>query len=216
MKTKLIALTKPIIDVNNRELTPEELIVYIARVSSPKNQENIETSPKLINYLIRKKHWSPFEMVDMTIEVETSRALAAQILRHWFDVQEFSQRYAEAESYEMYKPRRQDPTNRQSSIDDLPQVTTEWFQWAQNKVWELSYGLYKQALGYEIAKEDARFLLPLATTTKMYLKGSIRNWIHYIQARTSEEAQWHHKVIALACKDIFKEHFPIISEAIYE
>lgn len=185
----------------------------MARVSSP-NQENPEKD-KLIKYLITHKHWSPFEMAHMTVEIRTSRAIGRQILRHRsFTFQEFSQRYAESFDVEFYEARRQDTKNRQNSINNLDDETQDWFLEAQEKVVNLAYELYHCALEKGIAKESARFLLPELSSTKMYMSGNLRNWIHYIELRTGPETQLEHREIAQRCKEIFIEQFPIISKAL--
>jgi thymidylate synthase (FAD) len=197
------------------DFTAEELLVYIARVSNPENQGKFETSAKLIAYLIRQKHWSPFEMVDLTVEINTSRAIAAQILRHRsFSFQEFSQRYAKATDYVRYDARRQAEKNRQDSVDDLPEHTRGWFDDAQSLVWDRSFGLYEEALKKGIAKECARFLLPLNTETRLYMKGSLRSWLHYLQVRTDVHAQKEHRDIANDIRAIFAENFPATTEAL--
>lgn len=202
MKTKLVSVTPD----------AERLMMYCARVSSP-NQESQNT--KLLNYCIKHGHWSVFEMADMTIEIETSRAIAAQILRHKsFSFQEFSQRYAEAAGFETYPARSQDDKNRQNSIDDMSEEDKEWFIAAQNEVQEQCERLYNHALKRKIAKEQARFLLPLSTKTKLYMKGNVRSWIHYLQLRCGNGTQQEHKDIADAIKNIFIEQFPIISKAL--
>lgn len=195
--------------------SPEDLIVYLARVSNPTSQEAGEGTQRLINYLIRHKHWSPFEMVDMTVEVETSRAIAAQILRHWsFFFQEFSQRYATADlGFEIYVARRQDEKNRQNSIDDLSAETKAWFHDAQHFITMTCESYYHEALSLGIAKEQARMLLPLSTRTRIYMKASVRDWIHYLQTRLTNTTQKEHRDVALACNRIFCERFPIIAQA---
>ena len=214
--TKLISITKPEIKINDKDLTPEELIVYVARVSSPENQENLETAPKLLKYLIKNKHWSPLQMVDMTVEIVTSRAIAQQIIRHRsFSFQEFSQRYAKAQKHILYPARRQDIKNRQNSIDDLSGEDQKWFLEKQEEVWDKSNALYEEALKKGIAKECARFLLPLNTETRIYMKGEIRSWIHYFQVRCDNSAQKEHRDIAIEIRDkIFKANFPNIMEAL--
>lgn len=215
MKVTLVGVSSPLVaDLK----TAEDSIVFTARVSNPSNQVNMETAPKLLKYLVKHKHWSPFEMADMTVEIETSRAIAAQILRHWsFSFQEFSQRYAEASlGTEIYEARRQDQKNRQNSIDDLPEDTKEWFRLAQATIAKSSQQLYDQALDMGIAKEQARMLLPLATTTRLYMKGSVRDWIHYLQVRTDPTTQKEHRVVALAILEIFREQFPHTAEACFE
>lgn len=191
----------------------ESLIAYTARVSSP-NQDNPENE-KLIKYLISNKHWSPFEMANLCIEITTTRAISRQILRHRsFSFQEFSQRYAKAQNIQRYKARRQDTKNRQNSTDDLDQETQQWFLDAQQDLYEKSSFYYEEALKKGIAKESARILLPEATETKLYMNGSIRSWIHYIELRTDKSTQLEHREIAEDCKRIFIEQFPVISKAL--
>lgn len=216
MNVKLIGITKSLIEVDNKELSPEELISYVARVSNPSNQENLSTAPKLLKYLINHQHWSPLELVQFTVEIETSRAIAQQILRHRsFTFQEFSQRYAQALTNEKYEPRRQDVKNRQNSIDDLPELTKKWFTHRIQSNWNQAYSDYEQALNMGISKESARFLLPLSTSTKLYMSGSVRSWIHYLELRTSPDTQLEHRKIAVEIKNnIFKPNFPSISEAL--
>ncbi len=195
-------------------ITPdsENVIAYCARVSSPK-QDNPEHA-KLLKYLIENKHWSPYEMASMCIEIKTSRAIAQQILRHRsFSFQEFSQRYAEAQDFDYYQARRQDTKNRQNSIDDMSEEDQKWFLDAQEKVVLLSNDLYKEALNRNIAKEQARFLLPLLTQTKLYMHGSIRSFIHYVDLRTDVSTQLEHREIALQIKEIMKKELPVISQA---
>lgn len=193
----------------------EKLLAYMARVSSP-NQDNPDKE-KLIKYLIEHKHWSPFEMINLCVEIRTSRAIAQQILRHRsFSFQEFSQRYStiDPQEFEYYGARRQDKTNRQNSIDDLPDEVDNWFLGAQEEVTQLAFKLYYEALDKGIAKECSRFLLPLSTQTKIYMNGSLRSWIHYIQLRQEESTQLEHREIALECKRIFCEQFPIVAKAL--
>lgn len=191
----------------------EKHIAYCARVSSP-NQDNPEYE-KLLSYCIRNKHWSIFEQASLNIEITTSRAIAQQILRHRsFHFQEFSQRYSEVQSYELYDARRQDLKNRQNSIDDLSEKDKEWFKEAQNEVWDRCYVRYEIALEKGIAKEQARFLLPLNTTTKMYMHGTIRDWIHYCQVRCDQSTQKEHRDIAEACKKILIKHYPTVGKAL--
>jgi thymidylate synthase (FAD) len=210
---RLIAVTKPCITFEDGSVpTPEGLIAYCARVSSP-NQEN-PNYEKLLRYCIKEGHWSIFEQVDMTVEVITSRGIAAQILRHkTLFPQEMSQRYTKALDYESYKARRQDLKNRQNSIDDLPLEVKDWFVDSQSSVWEMSKNLYEEALKKGIAKECARFLLPLNTQTRMYLKGSVRSWIHYLKVRCDKATQLEHREVAFAISDIFKAEFPTIYAA---
>lgn len=210
---RLISLTKGVGDCS--DLDSQGLVAFTARVSNPANQMNTETNPKLLAYLIKHKHWSPLEMASMTVEIKTSRGIAAQILRHRsFVFQEFSQRYAEAQNRQIYEARSQDTKNRQNSIDNMSNEDKAWFEEAQFKVWETSMGLYKEAIGKGVAKEQARFLLPLGTETTMYMCGSLRSWVHYIDLRTSNGTQAEHKDIANAIKTIFCEQFPDIANAL--
>lgn len=223
MKVELISITKPVHkDIIN--FTPEELIVYIARVSNPSNQMNNETSERLIRFLIKNKHWSPFEQVILTFAVETSRAIAAQILRHWsFRFQEFSQRYAEAIDVEEVELRKQGVTNRQSSeekFDPYIGVTvaagekTYDYYGKSSELCELSIELskavYREMIGKGVAKECARMILPMATQTKLYMTASVRDWIFYLKQRTDLHAQLEHRNLANEIKPIFEEIFPNI------
>jgi len=200
--TKLISVTPD----------AEKIIMYCARVSSP-NQDSKDT--RLLNYCIKNSHWSVFEMANLVCEIETSRAISAQILRHRsFSFQEFSQRYSQATDFQLYEPRRQDTKNRQNSIDDLYPKDMDWFVNAAIGVNITADALYKEALSRGIAKECARFLLPMSTRTKLYMNGTLRSWITYLQLRTSHGTQQEHMDIANSIKDIFVEQFPIISEAL--
>ncbi|AOS83189.1 FAD-dependent thymidylate synthase [Chlorobaculum limnaeum] len=213
MQARLISVTRPLIEIDNRQLTPEGLIAYCARVSSP-HQETPDYE-KLLAYCIEKKHWSVFEMVDMTVEITTSRAISPQILRHRsFCFQEFSQRYAKVQAVEKYQPRRQDVKNRQNSLDDLDDSTVAWFDEAQESIARLGMEKYEEALERGIAKECARVLLPLGTQTRLYMKGSIRSWIHYLEVRTDPATQKEHRDIAEAVQAIFREQFPVTSAAL--
>ncbi len=215
MNTKLVSITKSFVE--EKELSPEELIVYIARVSNPSNQLNAETSDKLIAYLIKNKHWSPLEMVDMTVEIVTSRGIAQQILRHRsFSFQEFSQRYAEVTEMEPIQLRKSGSTNRQSSTEEFdPYLTVNGTaSTAIQEHIEYSERLYKQLLVSGVAKECARFVLPLTTQTKIYMKGSIRSWVHYLDIRCDEHTQLEHREIGLAIREIFKANFPMLSKAL--
>lgn len=215
MRVALISLTRPTL-IEGRELTPEELITYIARVSNPSNQMNTETADKLIRYLAKNKHWSPFEMVDMTVEIETSRGIAQQILRHRsFSFQEFSQRYAAVTDMEPIQLRYQAATNRQSSTEQVEAHKLKIYQGQINSIVEQSQHLYKQMLDEGVAKECARFILPITTQTKIYMKGSIRSWIHYLQIRTDPHTQLEHQQIALEILSIFASNFPNIHKAIF-
>lgn len=201
--------------VKLKTITPytEKLIAYCARVSS-KNQDNPDIS-KLLGYCIDHKHWSVFETSYMTIEIETSRAISAQILRHRsFTFQEFSQRYAETVDFITYEARRQDKKNRQNSIDDMSIEDRHWFNIAQDRVQTLCASLYLDALDKGIAKEQARFLLPMSSKTKLYMTGNIRSWIHYLDLRCDKDTQKEHRDIADQIKKIFKKELPIISGAL--
>jgi thymidylate synthase (FAD) len=190
----------------------EALIAYCARVSSP-HQDNPEFI-KLLRYCYRKGHWSVFEQASMTVKIETSRAISAQILRHSsFDFQEFSQRYSKVKQpLPTVSARRQDTTNRQSSIDDLPDEVIDWFSEQQESNYDRAYALYEEALGKGIAKEQARLLLPIGSGTTMFMRGSIRSWIHYIQVRTKPDTQKEHRDIALKVRAILKSQLPTIGE----
>ena len=200
-------------------ITPdaEKTMAYIARVSNPKNQDN-ENFSGLLKYCIKHQHWSVFEQSSMTLEIETTRGIAAQILRHRsFTYQEFSQRYADSNllgDIELPELRRQDDKNRQNSIDDLEPEVVEKFNRQMNTLFSSAFGLYNQMLQAGVAKECARFVLPLATPTKIYMTGSCRSWIHYINLRSAHGTQKEHMDIANACKKIFIEQFPAVSEAL--
>ena len=201
-------------------ITPdaEKTMAYVARVSNPSNQGN-EKYSGLLKYCIRHNHWSVFEQSFMTLEISTTRAIAAQILRHRsFTYQEFSQRYADSsmlsDSIPLPKLRRQDDKNRQNSIDDLDPFTVQNLELQMQTLFDSSMALYKQMLGRGVAKECARMVLPLCTPTKIYMTGSCRSWIHYITLRSANGTQKEHMDIALACKEVFKEQFPSVSEAL--
>lgn len=203
MQTKLIHITNK----------AEETMAYCARVSSP-NQDKVNID-KLLAYCIKHKHWSIFEMASMCIEIKTSRAISAQILRHRsFHFQEFSQRYSEVVGIETYEARRQDTKNRQNSIDDMDDDTKQWFIDVQRALIEVERVAYNNALKRGIAKEQARFLLPMATSTKLYMHGTIRDWIHYLNLRTENGTQLEHKEIAESIKNIFIEQLPTVSLAL--
>ena len=181
----------------------DNLIAYMARVSNPTNQNNTKTSSKLISYLIKHKHWSPFEMVNMCVEISTTRSIAAQILRHRsFSFQEFSQRYAQVTEKPVTPSlRRQDTKNRQNSVDDLDPYTVQDFQLKSQQLFDQSMLLYSEMLKAGVAKECARDVLPLASPTKLYMNGTLRSWIHYCDLRCSNGTQLEHKIIADQCKD---------------
>ena len=214
MNVKLVSLSNPCVTgINN----PEELISYCARVSNPDNQLNTETAPRLLSYLIKHKHWSPFEMVDMTVEIKTSRAIAAQILRHRsFSFQEFSQRYSTATDFEDIEFRLQGDKNRQVGENLLDPTDLRYadLYTSVQEAMEASTIAYNKMIQGGIAKEVARMILPLTTQTTMYMKGSLRSWIHYLDLRTEQNTQKEHRIIADECKLIFTENFPIISEAL--
>lgn len=211
MNVKLIAKTEGAGDLAG--LSVGEILAFVARVSNPSNQMNHETSEKLLCYCLRNNHWSVFESASITMEIVTSRAIAQQILRHRsFTFQEFSQRYAAAVEREVYPARRQDTKNRQNSIDDLPPATQSWFLGIQEQLWEQSFQAYTMALEHGVAKEQARFLLPLATRTKLYMTGNVRSWITYCQLRCANGTQKEHRDIALECRTVLLQLVPEIKE----
>ena len=196
----------------------EETMGYVARVSNPKNQDNPKVAG-LLGYCIKHGHWSVFEQAHMTVEIETTRGLAAQILRHRsFTYQEFSQRYADSSMLSKVIPlpelRRQDDKNRQNSIDDLDPFVVQDFELKMQRHFVDGMKLYKDMLDAGVAKECARFVLPLATPTKLYMTGSVRSWIHYINLRSAHGTQKEHMQIAENCRAIFNEQFPIVAEAL--
>jgi thymidylate synthase (FAD) len=201
-------------------ITPdaEELIAYMARVSNPSNQTNTKTSARLIRYLIEHKHWSPFEMVNMCVQIKTTRSIAAQILRHRsFSFQEFSQRYARVEEIPRSPSlRRQDQKNRQNSIDDLDEVIKTNLDYEITKHFAAGVRLYQQMLDYGVAKECARDVLPLAAPTKLYMNGTIRSWLHYCDLRTAHGTQKEHALIAGQVQDLLYQHLPNVCEAMWE
>ena len=207
-KVKLVSVTP----------NAEQTMAYIARVSNPNNQENPNYAG-LLKYCIKHNHWSVFEQATMTLEIETTRGIAAQILRHRsFTFQEFSQRYADtnliAEDIPLPELRRQDTKNRQNSTDDLPaDLKIELYSKIQDH-FDAAQNLYKELLEAEVAKECARFVLPLAVPTRIYMTGSCRSWIHYINLRSAHGTQKEHMVIAEECKKVFTEQFPAVSEAL--
>ena len=200
-------------------ITPdaEKTMAYISRVSNPSNQDN-ENFAGLLRYCIKHQHWSVFEQSSMTLEIETTRGLAAQILRHRsFTFQEFSQRYADSNllgEIELPELRRQDTKNRQNSIDDLDPAIVEKLEKQMNTLFSSSLALYNQMLESGVAKECARFVLPLATPTRLYMTGSCRSWVHYINLRSANGTQKEHMDIAEACRKVFTEQFPSVSEAL--
>ena len=195
----------------------EKLMAYVARVSNPSNQDN-EKFAGLLKYCINHQHWSVFEQSSMTLEIETTRAIAAQILRHRsFTFQEFSQRYAASTSLgtiPVPEYRRQDTKNRQNSTDDLDPFLKQTLELQTQTLFDSATALYEQMLADGVAKECARMVLPLATPTRIYMTGSCRSWIHYINLRSAHGTQKEHMVIAEGCREVFIEQFPTVSEAL--
>ena len=226
-RASLVGMTKPSSSTGCH--TAEQLVAYAARVSNPENQNNTKTAPKLLKYLIKEGHWSPFEVVHITMEIVTTRDIARQILRHRsFSFQEFSQRYAEVqEDFEVREARLQDPKNRQNSIEldtedfgkggnQTPQerLYEDWWM-RQRSVINEAKKQYKWALEQGIAKEQARAVLPEGNTVStLYMAGSLRSWIHYCELRRGHGTQKEHMVVANQCWEILKGHFPAIAEAI--
>ena len=209
MEVNLISITEPNIFSSGNA---EELIAYCARVSNPSNQDNMKTAPRLLKYLIKHKHWSPFEMVDMTVEIKTSRAIEDQILRHRsFSFQEFSQRYSSVAEIEPIELRKQAESNRQSSeeVIDEPVINNV----VQHAI-DTATMTYQKLLTQGVAREQARMVLPLAAQSCLYMKGSVRSWVHYIDLRTQQDTQKEHRLIAEECKNIFIANFPSTSEAL--
>ena len=208
MNVKLISVTPD----------AEKMMGYVARVSNPSNQENPKVAG-LLKYCVKHQHWSVFEQSFMTLEIETTRGLAAQILRHRsFTFQEFSQRYADssmlADTIPLFDLRRQDTKNRQNSIDDINPHIRQNFEIKIQKHFDDAMQLYQEMLAAGIAKECSRFVLPLAVPTRIYMSGSCRSWIHYIDLRSAHGTQKEHMDIAEACKNVFVEQFPTVAEAL--
>jgi thymidylate synthase (FAD) len=195
------------------------MIVKMARVSAPRNQDNMDTAPRLLRYLINNNHWSPYEMANMCVEIETTRAIAPQILRHRsFSFQEFSQRYADASelgSAVIPHLRRQDQKNRQNSIDDLDSDLISGYYRRISHLYEDAEHLYREMISNGVANECARAVLPLSTQTRLYMNGTLRSWIHYLQLRTANETQLEHQQIARDIQQIFCDQFPVIGEAVF-
>lgn len=214
-------LPREVHDAKLVSITPnaEEQIVYMARVSNPSNQSNMETAPRLIRYLIKHKHWSPFEMASMQVEINTTRAVAAQVLRHRsFSFQEFSQRYSSVDqlgTVGLPHLRSQDLKNKQASHDDLDPDKVELMEKQITQLYASAFDYYEYLLDQGVAKECARSILPLGTPSRLYMSGSIRSWIHYIQIRAGIETQLEHRLIAEAIKDIFEEQLPNVYEAAF-
>lgn len=217
---KLIAHTEPNDELKKNGITNlEEYIAYVARVSNPSNQYNSETSAKLLKYLIRNKHWSPFEMASATMEIKTTRDIGRQILRHRsFSFQEFSQRYAQATDFITDREARlQDPKNRQNSIENNDGDLQRWFEICQESIMYSILQTYEESLERGIAKEQARAILPEGLTkTTLYMSGTIRSWLHYCQERTKSGVQKEHRLIAKSCQDELSKLIPSISDIIQE
>ena len=211
MNVKLIAVTTPLVEGIN---TADELISYCARVSNPSNQLNVETAPRLLRYCVKHGHWSIFETVSMTVEIVTSRAIAAQLLRHRsFTFQEFSQRYAMSTNYEDFELRVQDKLNRQASGETFKDRTS--YAMASRVVAE-AFAAYENLIKNGVSKETARMVLPLCTQTTLYMTGNVRSWIHYLEQRCAEGTQKEHRQVAQAIKEIFNQQFPSVAQAINE
>ena len=214
---KLISCTQGIGDLAGH--SPQDIISYVARVSNPSNQSSFHTAAGLLKYCIKHNHWSIFETVSMTMEINTTRGIAAQILRHRsFTFQEFSQRYADTKvlgtNIDVPELRRQDKKNRQNSTDDLPPGLVQDYQEKIRKHFDQSMDLYSDLLDVGVAKESARFVLPLATQTRIYMTGNVRSWITYIQLRIANGTQKEHQEIAEQCKRVFVCMFPDIAAAL--
>ena len=219
MNVKLVSLSQPSATTGCQ--TADQFVAYCARVSNPDNQNNNKTAPGLLKYLIKHGHWSPFEMVSLTLEIETTRDISHQIVRHRsFSFQEFSQRYAQANTFEVREARLQDPTNRQNSVRidrglAEQRLIDEKFSMAQHKVIRLTREAYECALDSGIAKEQARALLPEGMTgTTLYMAGTLRSWIHYCKLRMANGTQEEHADIAKRCWDVIGGHFPSVKEAV--
>jgi len=228
---KIIGITKPLLNNDNGPLTVDEFIAYVARVSNPSNQNNTLTATKLLRYLAKHKHWSPFEMVSVVMEIETTRDIARQILRHRsFSFQEFSQRYADPTTdlgFSSREARLQDHKNRQNSIEIPDNVVLDpntlmnsgWLksEWKkkQSELIEKVNETYKWAVDYNIAKEQARAVLPEGlTNSRMYMNGTLRSWVHYCQLRMGEETQKEHREVARDAWYQITEHFPSLKDAL--
>jgi thymidylate synthase (FAD) len=195
----------------------EQLIVKMARVSNPANESNMETAPGLLRYLIKHQHWSPFELANLCVKISTQRDISAQILRHRsFTFQEFSTRYAVVSNgYDLPKLRRQDNKNRQNSFDDLEEDIVDTYTGRMLDLFNDIETLYEKMLDEGVAKETARRILPLCTNTTMYMNGTVRSWIHYLNLRCDVATQLEHRELANEIKVIFSEQFPIIAEAAF-
>lgn len=210
MSVKLVSVSQPVVDGIQ---TAEDLMVYCARVSNPSNQLNTATGASLLAYCIRHGHWSVFETASMTVEITTSRAIAAQILRHKsFSFQEFSQRYSEAPSVEQVELRQQAEKNRQSSTEVMPK--RGFAAMVMRQALASAQKAYQDLLEQGVARECARMVLPLATTTTLYMTGSVRSWIHYLAQRLDEHTQKEHRIIAEQVQSIFAAQFPVVNQAL--
>jgi thymidylate synthase (FAD) len=216
MKVSLVSYSQPF---GEAQTSLQDLVAYCARVSNPTNQNNTETNERLLRYLIRNQHWSPLEMVSVCLEIETTRDIARQILRHRsFSFQEFSQRYATADlNFEFREARLQDTKNRQNSIETDDPVLDDHWEDIQNRVAEIAGDAYNWALDKGIAKEQARAVLPEGLTkSRLYMNGTLRSWVHYIQLRSGNGTQKEHRQVAVACADVLAGIFPMIREFVAE
>ena len=220
MKVRLISYSKPSREIIDEGLYDvQELIAFCARVSNPSNQFNTETSEKLIRYLVKNQHWSPLEMVSACIEIETTRDIARQILRHRsFSFQEFSQRYADPTkdlSFELKEARLQDPKNRQNSVENTNLAVATWWEERQKRVIREAEEAYAWAIENGIAKEQARAVLPEGlTVSRLYMNGTLRSWIHFIELRSANGTQKEHQLVAQQCAKVIAEIFPLAEEFI--
>jgi thymidylate synthase (FAD) len=216
MKVTLVSYSQPSQELQAQGIVDaQELVAYCARVSNPDNQTNTDTSEKLIRYLIKHGHWSPLEMVSVCLEIETTRDIARQILRHRsFSFQEFSQRYAVADvEFESRKARLQDTANRQNSVDTQDEALKSHWEKQQRQVQDYARSAYQWALARGIAKEQARVVLPEGmTASRLYMQGTLRSWVHYIELRSGNGTQLEHRQIAQACADTLAPIFPMIRE----
>lgn len=207
MNVRLVAVSRPV----DSSMSPEDLIAYCARVSNPANQLSHDTAPRLLKYCIKNGHWSVFETVSMTVEIVTSRAISAQLLRHRsFTFQEFSQRYSTATSFEPVELRTQDKVNRQGSGTELDDPVLARMV---AKVRAEAYSVYSALLDHGVSKETARMVLPLSTQTTLYMTGSVRSWIHYLEQRCAAGTQKEHREVAESVKSLFRAQFPAVAEA---
>jgi thymidylate synthase (FAD) len=216
LKVTLVSSSQPSAELQAQGIVNcQELVAYCARVSNPGNQTNTETSEKLIRYLIKHRHWSPLEMVSACLEITTTRDIARQILRHRsFSFQEFSQRYAVADlGFEYKETRLQDSKNRQNSLESSDAELDAWWDSKQKFVTTIVEDIYAEAIEKGIAKEQARAVLPEGiTTSRLYMQGTLRSWLHYIELRSGPETQKEHREIALACAGALKTIFPMVTE----